>query len=100
MTYLRSVPSDFDNVFQLPPRVRAPSSQPAGDGTPTPAAAHLGLTTTVLRYWRQTAEARRARHQLMQLNDHLLRDIGLGRTDVCFGDVELLARHRAAGGIL
>ena len=93
MTYLRSVPSDFDNVFQLPP------SQPAGDHTRTPAAARPGLTTTALRYWRQVAEARRARHQLMQLNDHLLRDIGLTRTDVSFGDVELNARHRVAGGM-
>jgi hypothetical protein len=35
----------------------------------------------------------------MQLDDHLLRDIGLSRTDVSFSDFEALGRHRRAGGI-
>jgi hypothetical protein len=35
----------------------------------------------------------------MQLDDRLLRDIGLTRPDLHFGDFETLGRHRRAGGI-
>jgi uncharacterized protein YjiS (DUF1127 family) len=48
----------------------------------------------VQRRRRQMVEARRARRHLMQLDDHLLRDIGLTRADVCFGDFGTLGRHR------
>jgi uncharacterized protein YjiS (DUF1127 family) len=58
-----------------------------------------GIVERMLRSWRQAIEARRARHHLMQLDDHLLRDIGLTRPDLNFGDFEALGRHRRAGGI-
>ena len=51
-----------------------------------------------LRYWRQAGETRRARRHLLQLGDHLLKDIGLTRTDAAFGDFETLGRHRRAAG--
>jgi uncharacterized protein YjiS (DUF1127 family) len=74
MTYLRSVLSDVDNVFQLPrSSVRV---------------AALGFVVRGLRRWRQVVEARRAQRHLMELDDRLLSDIGLSRTDVCFGDFE------------
>ena len=102
MTYLRSSPSGFDNVFPLPRyehhmvpahcagdrqhavavRVRAPS-----------------IVERMLRSWRQHFESRRALHHLLQLDDHLLRDIGLTRPDLHFGDFETLGRDRRAGGV-
>jgi uncharacterized protein YjiS (DUF1127 family) len=102
MTYLRSVPSEFDNVFQLRRYERhALAAQPAADRQPAEAAsgAALDVARTVLRSWRQALDSRRARHRLVQLDDHLLRDIGLSRTDLHFGDFETLGRHRRAGGI-
>jgi hypothetical protein len=78
MTYLRSVPSDFEDVLQLPPGMLVPSSQPAAGHAPTRVAetflvAVRGLAMTMLRAWRQAVEARRARHRLMQLDDHPVR---------------------------
>lgn len=105
MTYLHSVPSDLDYEAFQPPRYGAPVA------LHRPPAAHIrtqvgtvlyaavGLIVSLFRYWRQAIEARRAGHRLMQLDDHLLRDIGLSRTDVCFSDFEALGRHRRAGGI-
>jgi uncharacterized protein YjiS (DUF1127 family) len=104
MTHLRSLPSDFENVFQLPPGVLVPLDQAAAGHARTRVAqtffvAVRGLAVTVLRAWRRAIEARRARHRLMQLDDHLLRDIGLSRPDVCFNDFEALGGHRRAGEI-
>lgn len=82
MTYLRSATPSVDNVFQLPrPRVRV---------------AALGFVVRRLRRWRQVVEARRAQRHLMQLDDRLLSDIGLSRTDVCFGDFETVGRRSDA----
>ncbi|MBV8192907.1 MAG: DUF1127 domain-containing protein [Alphaproteobacteria bacterium] len=102
MTYLRSVPSHFDNVFRSPLYERpARPAEPGVSGQLAEAvfAAALGLLSTVLRAWRQSVETRRARQHLMQLDDHLLRDIGLARTDIHFGDFETLGRHRRAGRV-
>jgi uncharacterized protein YjiS (DUF1127 family) len=65
--------------------------------SPTSAAPSSGRM--LVRTWQQAVEARRARHELMQLDDHLLQDVGLTRTDVRYGDFETLRRHRRAGGI-
>jgi uncharacterized protein YjiS (DUF1127 family) len=104
MTDLRSVLSDFYSVFQLPPGQLVPLNQPDAGRVLTQVidtvfSAALGPILTGLRDWRQAGEARHARHHLMQLDDHLLSDIGLNRTDVCFGDFETLGLHRRAGGI-
>lgn len=57
------------------------------------------LANVVRRHWRQMVEARHTRRRLMQLDDHLLRDLGLTRPDVCFGDLETLLRHRRGVGV-
>ena len=53
MTYLHSVPSDFENVFQLPPGVLVPLGQPASGNARTRVAETLvaarGLAVAVLR---------------------------------------------------
>jgi uncharacterized protein YjiS (DUF1127 family) len=85
MTYLRSVPSGFDNVLKLPLR--------SG-----PRAVARGFAARTLRSWSGAVEARRARRRVMELDDHLLRDIGLARCVVCFGDFEALEQHRRMGG--
>jgi len=61
--------------------------------------AALELARTGGRRWRQAVETARARRHLMQLPDYLLRDVGLTRADVCFGDFERLDRQRRAGGV-
>jgi len=58
-----------------------------------------GFAGAAWRRWRQMVEERRARRHLLELDDHLLRDIGLTRTDVSCGDFESLSRQRRAGGI-
>jgi uncharacterized protein YjiS (DUF1127 family) len=88
MTYVRSIPSDLDDTaFQLP-RYRAlkPVDLPLVNRGPL-----LGRDATqllahgaraVLHYARQRSEARRARRELLELDDRLLRDVGLSRADV------------------
>ena len=105
MTYLHSVPSDLDYAAFQPPRYGAPVAlhRPAAARIRTQVGtvlyAAVGLIVSLFRSWRQAVEARRARHRLMQLDDHFLRDIGLSRPDVCFSDFEELGGHRRAGGI-
>jgi uncharacterized protein YjiS (DUF1127 family) len=103
MTYLRSVPSEFDNVFKLQRfgALLPPSRLVAGrvPGQFAVLGAALGVAVAVLGSWRRAVEAGRTQHHFMQLDDHLLRDIGLSRTDVCFCDLETLGRHRCTGGI-
>jgi uncharacterized protein YjiS (DUF1127 family) len=60
--------------------------------------AALDLAHAGARRWRQAIETGRARRHLMELDDRLLRDVGLARADVCFGDFETLGRQRRAGG--
>jgi hypothetical protein len=84
MTYLRTVPSGLDHEAFQPPRYGSlvPLRRPAPVRSRTPLVgavlfATLGLVVALPRCGRQAVEARRARHHLMQLDDHLLRDIGL-----------------------
>ncbi|HYX02529.1 MAG TPA: DUF1127 domain-containing protein [Reyranella sp.] len=56
------------------------------------------LALAVQHRWRQMLETRRARRHLLQLDDYLLRDIGLTRADVRFGDFETLSQHRRSVG--
>ena len=102
MTFLRSIPSGFDNVFPLPRyERRMVPAHCVGDRQHAVAVrvTASSIVGRVLRSWRQAIEARRALHHLSQLDDHLLRDIGLARPDLHFGDFETLGRHRRAGGI-
>lgn len=92
MAYLHSVPSDLDYAAFRPPR--APQADRAG--TPVARAVLLfarGLVETLPRDARQTTAAGRVRTQLLELDDHLLRDIGLTRTDVRFGNIATPARQ-------
>jgi len=99
MAYLRSVPVDLDEAASQLPRFGAlvPLERPA----PARIGSNvfrivlivaLGLILTLVRCWRQAAETRRARHHLMQLDDYLLRDIGLTRSEVRFGKFTARAR--------
>ena len=86
MTVMRSAPIDMDNVCHR----RRPI-----DAVLTAA---FELALAVQRRWRQMVETSRARRHLMQLDDYLLRDIGLTRADVRFGDFEPLGHRRRAVG--
>jgi uncharacterized protein YjiS (DUF1127 family) len=91
MAYLHSVPSAPDHAAVLPPR--APLADRAG--TPVVRAILFfarGLVATLPRHGRQTIETRQARTQLLELDDHLLRDVGLTRVDVRFGNIAAPAR--------
>jgi uncharacterized protein YjiS (DUF1127 family) len=88
MTALRSASIYLGNAFQR---------RPFASDVLTAA---LELARAGGRRWRQAIETGRARRHLMQLDDHLLRDVGLTRADVCFGDFERLERQRRAGGVL
>jgi uncharacterized protein YjiS (DUF1127 family) len=87
MTALRSALIPSGDAFRRRPAV--------GDVL----SAALGLARAMGRRWRQAAETGRARRHLMQLDDRLLRDVGLARADVCFGDFETLSRQLRAGGV-
>jgi uncharacterized protein YjiS (DUF1127 family) len=77
MTYLRSVPSGLGDEALPPPRFGAPVLG---------AVRSLGHGAQVLLRWaRQRSEMRRARRELLDLDDRLLRDIGLTRADVRAG---------------
>jgi uncharacterized protein YjiS (DUF1127 family) len=92
MAYLHSVPSAADHAAFLPPC--APRADRAG--TPVVSAILLfarGLVATLPRHGRQTIEARRVRTHLLELDDHLLRDVGLTRADVRFGSIATFARQ-------
>ena len=86
MTYLRSVPLD-DRALQ-PPRYGAlqPLRQLPVERASSPVLGTISLAArgvrALLRYARQRSELRRARRDLLELDDRLLRDIGLSRHDV------------------
>jgi uncharacterized protein YjiS (DUF1127 family) len=96
MTDLRSLPSDLAPFF--PSSSHLPSRRADRRSAAPVVVGALGFTPAALRFWRQATETYRARRHLLQLDDHLLRDIGLTRADVAFGDFEMLGRHRRAGG--
>ena len=58
----------------------------------------LSLVAVLPRHWRRNSEERRARARLSELGNHLLKDIGLTRTDVIFGNVATLARTTGTVG--
>jgi uncharacterized protein YjiS (DUF1127 family) len=100
MTYLRSVPSDLGHeAFQrrrygaLVPLPHPAAARRRTQGVSIVLFAALGLVVTLLHYWRRAVETRRARHHLMQLDDHLLRDIGFSRTEVRFDNFAALAER-------
>src|SRR5262245_28660977 len=93
VTYQRTVPSvPGRSALQPLPRYGAlePLHQPwVGRASSAVLGAILLLARvcgTLLRYWRQTSEARRARQHLLELDDRLLKDIGVTRADVRFGN--------------
>jgi uncharacterized protein YjiS (DUF1127 family) len=99
MTRLHSVPSDLNDQTFQPPRHGAFLNfhHPAPDLVGSPVAvAILFLArafTKLLRSGRRTIEARRAQKHLMELDDHLLKDIGLTRADVHFSNVATITRQ-------
>ena len=58
----------------------------------------LSLATVMLRHWLRRIEERRVRARLSELDDHLLKDIGVTRADVLFGNVATLARTTGTVG--
>jgi uncharacterized protein YjiS (DUF1127 family) len=98
MTHLRRIPSDLEDEDLQSPRYGAlvPIGTVAGRGrlSPTVLSAAHGLVGMLLRHCRQTIEARRALLRLMQLDDRMLKDIGLSRGEVRFGDFQALVRRR------
>ena len=75
---------------RLVPVCRAVPSRRIAFGGPVLLIA-LSLTAVLLRHWQRKIEERRVRARLSELDDHLLKDIGLTRTDVRFGNVTTLA---------
>ena len=49
----------------------------------------LSLGAVLLRHWQRRNEERRVQARLFELGNHLLKDIGLTRTDVAFGKVAI-----------
>jgi uncharacterized protein YjiS (DUF1127 family) len=102
MTHLHSVPSDVNDQTFQPPRygARPTFRQPEPDlvGSPVIGAILFLARAFVmpLRSGRKAIEARRAQKHLMELDDRLLRDIGLTRADVDSGNVATVARQRPA----
>jgi uncharacterized protein YjiS (DUF1127 family) len=104
MTLLRSVPSDLDYRASKPRRYGAlmPLHRPQADRVCSPVDGAIlffarGLVAALL-WCGQTIEARRAQQHLLELDDRLLRDIGLTRADVRFGNIATVIRqsHRPA----
>jgi len=58
----------------------------------------LSLAAVLLRHWQRRIEERRVRARLSELDDHLLKDIGVTRADVLFGNVATLARTTGTVG--
>jgi len=87
MTYLRSAPSDFDDILPRPP---------AGVLVAAGGAA-FDFAQTLRRSWRRAVEDRRARRELLELDDRLLDDIGLSRSDVHYSGFAMFGRRR--GGV-
>jgi uncharacterized protein YjiS (DUF1127 family) len=58
----------------------------------------LSLATVMLRHWLRRSEERRVRARLSELDDHLLKDIGVTRADILFGNVATLARTTGTVG--
>lgn len=82
--------------------LRSASSLSGNAAQPAPGdllTAAVGLARDAGRRWRQAVETHRARRHLMELDEHLLRDVGLDRAEVRFGDFEALGRQRRAGGV-
>jgi len=100
MTYLRSASSAVDyEAFQPSRRGALVSRRPANARLRMQVVSAvlfdaLGLIVALLCYGRQVVEARRAQRHLMQLDDHLLRDIGLSRIEARFGNFTALAERR------
>ena len=97
MTYLHSVPSAPDSAAFLPPR------EPRADRLCSAVVRTIlffarSFIAAFPQYGRQTIEARRVRTRLLELDNHLLRDVGLSRADVRFDNIATLARqsHRPA----
>ena len=82
MTYLHSLPAaSHDQAFQL---VR----QPPADRAASPVLAFVARgVRALLRHSRQRRELRLAQRHLLELDDRLLRDVGLSRDDVRGGSV-------------
>jgi uncharacterized protein YjiS (DUF1127 family) len=100
MTFLRSVPSDLDYRAFKPLRYGAlmPLCRRQADRVCAPAVGAIlflarGLVAALLRCG-QAIEARRVRQHLLELDDHLLRDVGLTRADVRFGNIAERAVER------
>jgi uncharacterized protein YjiS (DUF1127 family) len=53
----------------------------------------LSVAAVRLRHWQRRSEERRVQARLSELDDHLLKDIGVTRADVIFGNVATLARR-------
>ena len=91
MTYLRSLPATLHDYALLPPRygVVEPVHQPSVDRAGSPVLGTIASVSrgvqALLHYVRQRRELRLARKQLVELDDRLLRDIGLSRDDVRSG---------------
>jgi uncharacterized protein YjiS (DUF1127 family) len=58
----------------------------------------LSLAAVLLRHWQRRIEERRVRARLSELDDHRLKDIGVTRADVLFGNVATLARTTGTVG--
>jgi len=108
MTRLRHVPSDLgyeafpslhDDVlaplYRLAPAQRFTFTTPRRSppiGTVLFAA--FGLIETLRQRWRDGIQARRDRDHLCELDDHLLRDIGLTRADIHLVNISPFAQLR------
>jgi uncharacterized protein YjiS (DUF1127 family) len=91
MTYLRSLPATLHDYALLPPRYGAVElvGHPPVDRAGSPVLGAIAFVArggrALLRYARQRRELRLARRQLLELDDRLLRDMGLSRDDVRSG---------------
>jgi uncharacterized protein YjiS (DUF1127 family) len=91
MIHLRSLPSHLDIRAFQPPRYDAPHVR--WPTVRTILAYACGAIAAVLRHGRQTIEARRIQKHLLELDDRLLRDVGLTRTDVRFRKFSTVTRQ-------
>ena len=99
MTFLRSVPSDQDDRAFKPLRYGAlmPFRRPQADRVRSPVVSAVlffarGLVATLLRCG-QAIETRRVPAHLLELDDHLLSDVGLTRADVRFDNIATVIRQ-------
>ena len=86
MTYLRSVPLEHQALQPLRYGALQPVRQPPADRAGSPLLGAIAFVArgvrALLRYGRQRSEVRLAQRHLLELDDRLLRDIGLSRHDV------------------